>query len=313
MMAARLSSSERLIDRLPRVRGRLTENAPLAPVTWFRVGGEAEVMFRPADLDDLMAFLAAKPADVPVTVIGVASNLLVRDGGVPGVVVRLGRGFVEVRIDGATVEAGAGALDLNVALACREAGVAGLEFLSGIPGTIGGGLRMNAGAYGREIKDVLVSAVALDARGRRHELTPVEMDLSYRHCGVPEDWTFVSARFRGEAGDAQAIGRRMAEIQEQREASQPTRARTGGSTFANPPGHKAWQLIDGAGCRGLRRGGAMVSEKHANFLINAGDATAADLEGLGEEVRRRVFDTNGITLHWEIRRIGCPLVEGGAP
>jgi UDP-N-acetylmuramate dehydrogenase len=308
MMAAQ-RSVERLIDRLPPVRGRLTENAPLAPVTWFRVGGAAEVMFRPADVDDLMEFLAAKPSDVPMTVIGVASNLLVRDGGVPGVVVRLGRGFVEVKVDGTTVVAGTGALDLNVALACREAGVAGLEFLSGIPGTIGGGLRMNAGAYGREMKDVLASAAALDPRGRRHVLAPAEMRLSYRHCGVPEDWIFVEARFEGEPGDAAAIGRRMAEIQQQREASQPTRARTGGSTFANPPGHKAWQLIDAAGCRGLKRGGAMVSEKHANFLINTGDATAADLEGLGEEVRRRVFEASGIALDWEIRRIG----KGGAP
>jgi UDP-N-acetylmuramate dehydrogenase len=310
MMAAR-RASERLIERLPPVRGRLSENAPLAPITWFRVGGAAEVMFRPADIDDLAAFLAAKPADIPVTVIGVASNLLVRDGGVPGVIVRLGRGFVEIRTEGSEVEAGAGALDLNVALTCQQAGIAGLEFMSGIPGTVGGGLRMNAGAYGREMKDVLREAVALDAAGRRHVLPTASLGLSYRHSGVPEDWIFVLARFVGEPGEPGAIGRRMAEIQAAREASQPIRARTGGSTFANPPGHKAWELIDRAGCRGLRRGGAMVSEKHANFLINTGDATAADLEGLGEEVRRRVFETSGVTLDWEIRRIGRPAGDAG--
>jgi len=308
MMAARRASG-RSIERLPPVRGRLTENVPLAPITWFRAGGAAEIMFRPADVDDLAGFLARKPADVPVTVIGVASNLLVRDGGVDGVVIRLGRGFVGIRIDGATVEAGAGALDLNVALACREAGVAGLEFMSGIPGTVGGGLRMNAGAYGREFKDVLRQAVALDAAGNKHVLALPALGLSYRHSGVAEEWIFVQAVFAGEPGAAAAIGRRMGEIQAARETSQPIRARTGGSTFANPPGHKAWELIDRAGCRGLTRGGAMVSEKHANFLINTGSATAADLEGLGEDVRRRVHETCGVTLDWEIRRIGRP-VEG---
>ena len=310
MMAAR-RLGDRLIERLPPVRGRLSENVPLAAVTWFRVGGAAEVMFRPADSDDLAAFLAAKPADVPVTVIGVGSNLLVRDGGIPGVVVRLGRGFVEISVAGTEIEAGAGALDLNVALTCQQAGIAGLEFMSGIPGTVGGALRMNAGAYGREIKDVLREAVALDARGQRHRLDVAALGLSYRHCGAPEDWIFVAARFAGEAGDAAAIAARMAEIRAAREASQPVRARTGGSTFANPPGHRAWELIDRAGCRGLRRGGAMVSEKHANFLINTGDATAADLEGLGEDVRRRVRDASGITLDWEIRRIGEP--KAGVP
>ena len=313
MMAAR-RVSDGLIDRLPAVRGRLSENAPLAPVTWFRVGGAAEILFRPADIDDLAHFLAAKPADVPVTVIGVASNLLVRDGGVAGVVVRLGRGFVDIRCDGTMVESGAGALDLNVALTCQQAGVAGLEFMSGIPGTVGGGLRMNAGAYGREFKDVLVDATALDPNGKRHVLEAAALGLSYRHCGVPEDWIFVQSRFRGEAGDSDMIGRRMAEIQKAREASQPIRARTGGSTFANPPGAKAWELIDRAGCRGLKRGGAMVSEKHANFLINTGHATATDLEALGEEVRRRVHETSGVTLAWEIRRIGRPASDtGGAP
>ena len=308
MAAARVG--DRLIDRLPAVRGRLSADAPLAAVTWFRVGGAAEVMFRPADVEDLAAFLAAKPDDVRVTVIGVASNLLVRDGGVPGVVVRLGRGFVEVAADGTEIEAGAGALDLNLALTAQQAGIAGLEFMSGIPGTVGGGLRMNAGAYGREFKDVLKEAVALDPEGRRRALPAAALDLSYRHCGLPEDWIFIAARFAGAAGDGVEIGRRMAEIQAAREASQPIRSRTGGSTFANPPGAKAWELIERAGCRGLRRGGAMVSEKHANFLINTGDATAADLEDLGEEVRRRVREASGIELRWEIRRIGIP---GGRP
>jgi UDP-N-acetylmuramate dehydrogenase len=306
MMAAR-RVSDRLIDRLPPVRGRLTADAPLAPVTWFRVGGTAEIMFRPADEADLAEFLAAKPRDVSVTVLGVASNLLVRDGGIPGIVIRLGRAFVAVTTDGNTVRAGAGALDLNVALTCREAGIAGLEFLSGIPGTIGGALRMNAGAYERDIKAVLRRAVALDGSGRRHEVAAAALGLDYRSCAAPADWIFVAAEFAGDAGDPVAIGQRMDEIQAAREASQPIRSRTGGSTFANPSGHKAWELIDRAGCRGLTRGGAQVSEKHANFLINTGNATAADLEGLGEEVRRRVFENSGIVLDWEIKRVGRPL------
>jgi UDP-N-acetylmuramate dehydrogenase len=303
MIAAR-RAGERLIERLPPVRGRLSENVALAPITWFRVGGPAEVMFRPADVADLAAFLAAKPLEVPVTVIGVASNLLVRDGGVAGVVVRLGRGFVDIRVADHEVEAEAGALDLNVALTCQQAGIAGLEFLSGIPGTVGGGLRMNAGAYGCEFKDVLRDAAALDPRGGRHRLSPSELGLAYRRCALPEDWIFVAARFAGEAGTPEAIARRMMEVQEAREASQPIRARTGGSTFANPTGAKAWELIDRSGCRGLRRGGAMVSEKHANFLINTGNATAADLEALGEDVRRRVSERCGVLLEWEIRRVG---------
>jgi len=297
---------QRLIERLPAVRGRLTENAPLAGITWFRVGGPAEVMFRPADRDDLVAFIAGKPADVPVTVIGVGSNLLVRDGGVPGVVIRLGRGFADIAIDGPTVQAGAAALDLNVALSARDAGVAGLEFLSGIPGTIGGALRMNGGAYGKEMKDVTVSAEALDPAGRMHRLSLAELGFTYRHCGVAEDWIFLSAELAGAPDAPKAIAARMQEIQTKREDTQPIRTRTGGSTFANPPGRKAWELIDGAGCRGLTRGGAVVSEKHCNFLINTGAATAADLEGLGEEVRRRVFEQFGVTLEWEIRRIGVP-------
>jgi len=311
-MTAASVTERSLIERLPRVRGRLTANAPLAQFTWFRVGGPAEVMFRPADLDDLAQFLAQKPKGVPVTVLGVASNLLIRDGGVPGVVIRLGRGLVEIKVAGTDIEAGAGALDLNVSLTACEAGIAGLEFLSGIPGTVGGGLRMNAGAYGSEFKDALRSAVALDSEGRRHDLEPGEMDLSYRRCGLPEDWIFVAARFKGRRDAPEAIGRRMGEIQAEREASQPIRARTGGSTFANPQGFKAWELIDQAGCRGLARGGAMVSSMHANFLINTGNASAAELEGLGEEVRRRVKEKSGVTLHWEIRRIGMAEAGGAA-
>ena len=304
MMAA--LQPRHLIDRLPAVRGRYTADAPLAGVTWFRVGGPAEVMFRPADIDDLADFLAAKPVDVPVTVVGVASNLLVRDGGVPGVVIRLGRGFAEIKADGETVRSGAAALDVNVALVARDAAVAGLEFLSGIPGTIGGALRMNAGAYGAEIKDVVVTAEALDARGARHQLHPDNLRFSYRHCATPEDWIFTGAVLRGRRGDPTEIQRRMDEINSAREATQPVRTRTGGSTFANPAGHKAWELIDKVGGRGLRHGGAMVSDKHCNFLINTGDATAADIEALGDELRRRVNDAFGITLEWEIRRIGVP-------
>jgi UDP-N-acetylmuramate dehydrogenase len=237
---------------------------------------------------------------------------LVRDGGISGVTIRLGRGFVDIRPAGDTVETGAGALDLNVALTAAEAGIGGLEFLSGIPGTIGGGFRTNAGAYGREFKDALISADALDCHGGLHTLGVAEMGLSYRHCDIDPAWIFVSARFQGVAGEPAEIGRQMADIKAAREASQPIRARTGGSTFANPPGRQAWRLIDEAGCRGLTRGGAMVSEKHTNFLINTGNATAADIEGLGEEVRRRVQERFGILLEWEIRRIGRPA-DGAAP
>ena len=296
-----------LLRRLPPVRGRLTENAPLGPSTWFRVGGPAEVLFRPVDRDDLAEFLARTPADIPITAIGVGSNLLVRDGGIPGVTIRLGRGFAAVTASDTEVEAGAGALDVNVALTAAEAGIAGLEFLSGIPGTIGGAFRTNAGAYGSELRDVLVSAQALDRSGALHIAIPAEMQLSYRHSEIPPDWIFVAARFAGSGRDEPAaIARRIEEIQAAREASQPIRTRTGGSTFANPPGHQAWRLIDAAGCRGLALGGAMVSEKHTNFLVNTGNATAADIEALGEEVRRRVQERFGIRLAWEIRRIGVP-------
>lgn len=304
MMAARAATS--LIDRLPPVRGELIENVPLAPLTWFRVGGPAEVLFRPADADDLAAFLSACPKDVPVTVVGVGSNLLVREGGVRGVVIRLGgKGFSQIEVlKSHRVRAGTAALDVAVARAAQEAGVAGLEFYRGIPGSIGGALRMNGGAYGRETKDVLVEAVAIDRFGRRHVLSNADMHYTYRHCGAPEGLIFVEATFQGEPGDKAEILRRMDEITAKREASQPIRTRTGGSTFKNPEGHKSWQLIDEAGCRGLMKGGAQVSELHCNFLINTGYATAADLEDLGEEVRARVKAKSGVILEWEIKRIG---------
>lgn len=294
----------RLIERLPAVRGRLTADAPLAGVTWFRVGGPAEVMFRPADQADLADFLAAVSEDVPVTVMGVGSNLLIRDGGIPGVVVRLGREFTTVAVDGKTLTAGAAALDLNVSLAARNAGIAGLEFLSGIPGTLGGAIKMNGGAYGSEIANVFVSAEGVSRRGDVTTFDADAMSFSYRRSAVPAGMIFTRCVLQGERGEPADIGRRMSEIAEKRAESQPIRSRTGGSTFTNPPGHKAWELIDKAGCRGLRIGDAQVSEKHCNFLLNLGGATAADLEDLGEEVRRRVLETTGVTLEWEIKRIG---------
>lgn len=293
-----------LIDRLPKVRGKLREGAQLAKVTWFQVGGPADVMFRPADEADLADFLKGKPTDMLVTVIGVGSNLLVRDGGIRGVVIRLGRPFTDAVIKDGDLHVGAGALDLNVAQVAQQAGIAGLEFLSGIPGTIGGALRMNAGAYGSEIKDVLVSATAIDGNGNVHTVTPDEMDMTYRHCGVPEDWIFTSAILRGTPGNPDDIAKRMDEIQQARAGSQPIKSRTGGSTFANPVPDRAWEVIDAAGCRGLTIGGAQMSEQHCNFMINTGDATALDLEQLGDEVRRRVKEHSGVELRWEIRRIG---------
>jgi len=301
-----MATPPRLVDRLPPVRGTLEPGAALAPLTRFRVGGPAEILFRPADAEDLVGFLAARPADVPVTVVGVGSNLLVRDGGVPGVVVRLGRGFADIRTAGTTVRAGAGALDPAVAEAAARAGIGGFEFLIGVPGTIGGAVRMNAGAYGREIKDLVTEVSAVDPAGAAHLLSPAEMKFFYRGTALPEGWIVLAATLDGQAGDPAAIAGRMAEIKASREATQPTSARTGGSTFANPPGVRAWQLIERAGCRGLKRGGAQVSEMHANFLINTGNATAADLEELGEEIRRRVAATTGVALEWEIRRIGVP-------
>jgi len=295
-----------LIAQLPPARGRLIANAPIGRQTWFGVGGPAEVLFQPADIADLAGFLAALPPAIPVSVIGIGSNLLIRDGGIPGVVIRLGRGFAAVAIDGEDVRAGGAALDRIVAFAAADAGLGGLEFLSGIPGSIGGSLRMNAGAYGREIKDVLVSAIALDRTGKTHAINPPDMGLSYRHSELDPSWVVVEARLRGAAGDRLPVARKLGEIRAAREATQPVRARTGGSTFKNPPDDSAWRLIDAAGCRGLVRGGAMVSPQHANFLINTGTATAADLECLGEEVRRRVYDTSGVSLDWEIERIGQP-------
>jgi UDP-N-acetylmuramate dehydrogenase len=310
MTAARCMDRLCLLERLPPVRGRYSEHAPLDRITWFRVGGPAEVMFRPADRQDLLDFLAAKPADVPVTVIGVGSNILVRDGGVPGVVLRLGRDFAGISVEGRDVVCGAAALDVNVATAARLAALGGLEFLCGVPGTIGGALRMNAGAYGRETKDVLVSAEAVGPDGRPHRLSAADMGFEYRRSAPPEDWIFIGARLAGAPDDPDLIAARMAEIQSARGSSQPIKSRTGGSTFKNPPrtesggAAKAWELIDAAGCRGLARGGAQVSEQHCNFLINRGEASAADLEDLGEEVRRRVEAESGRKLEWEIRRIG---------
>lgn len=304
LMATRQSLD--LIDRLPAVRGRLSAGAPLAGVTWFRVGGPAEVSFRPADLADLKAFLAGKPEDIPVTVIGVASNLLIRDGGIPGVTIRLGRGFTSIEARDERVTVGAAALDLNVAKVAANAGIAGLEFFCGVPGTIGGAIRMNAGAYGREIKDVLIEAAFVDATGRDMRLPVEALGYGYRHSSFPKDWICVSATLAGSVGEPQEIAQRMAEIQDQRGTSQPVRSRTGGSTFKNPPGEKAWRLIERAGCRGLIVGDAMVSEQHCNFLINRGGATAGDLERLGEEVRARVERATGVRLEWEIKRIGLP-------
>lgn len=305
MQSAAQAATADLLVRLPAVRGKLRAGAELAKTNWFGVGGLAEVLFRPADENDLAHFLSGKPADVPVTVIGVGSNLIVRDGGLDGVVIRLGGTFAECRVEGEQVHCGAGALDVNVAQLAQQHGLAGLEFLSGIPGTIGGALRMNAGAYGREMQDVLVEARAIDPQGKLHILTLTDMQFSYRRCnGVPEGWIFTGCTLRGKPGDKETIAAEMQRIAEARGSTQPIKSRTGGSTFKNPEGHKAWQLVDEAGCRGLAIGGAQISELHCNFMINTGDATARDLEALGDEVRRRVKAKSGIELEWEIKRIG---------
>jgi UDP-N-acetylmuramate dehydrogenase len=293
-------------DALPPVRGTYTSGAALKDLVWFRAGGPAETLFRPADAEDLATFLAAKNADTRVSIIGVGSNLLIRDGGIPGVVVRLPGTMGRVSIDGTRITAGAAALDANVAKLAADAGLAGLEFLRGIPGTIGGALKMNAGAYGSEIKDIFVEATALDGQGKLHTLKAADMAFVYRKSQLPEDLIFLSATFEGTPDDAATVRARMDKLMADREASQPVKTRTGGSTFKNPQGHKSWQLIDAAGCRGLRKGGAQVSEMHCNFLINTGDATAADIEGLGEEVRARVKAQSGIELEWEIKRVGVP-------
>ena len=296
-----------IAQRMPQVRGRLIANAPLADITWFRVGGPAQLLFTPSDEADLAYFLARLPQAIPLVVIGLGSNLLVRDGGVPGVVIRLGRGFAQIGVErGHQLRAGAVVPDAKVSRAAADAGIAGLAFYRGVPGSIGGALRMNAGAHGRETKDVLVEARAVDRAGNVHVLPRDAMGLTYRHCGVPDDWIFTAALFQGSPGEPAQILKEMEEVAEYREANQPIRDRTGGSTFKNPPGSSAWRLIDQAGCRGLSVGGAQVSQMHCNFLINDGSATGEDIERLGETVRRRVREAFGITLQWEIIRLGLP-------
>jgi UDP-N-acetylmuramate dehydrogenase len=290
---------------MPDLRGRMLANESLAPLTWFRVGGPAQVLFTPADEDDLAYFLSKLSGDVPVYVVGVGSNLIVRDGGIEGVVIRLSpRGFGQITADGDTLTAGTAALDKRVAEAAAAANIGGLEFYFGIPGSIGGALRMNAGANGGETKDVLVEATGIGRDGAKHVFDNAGMQFVYRNSGVDPSIIFTSARFRGSITDPAAIRVRMDEVQQHRETAQPIREKTGGSTFKNPPGHSAWKLVDAAGCRGLRIGGAQVSEMHCNFLINTGDATASDIEQLGETVRARVLAQSGIDLHWEIKRIG---------
>jgi len=293
-----------LLDRLPKVRGSLRADVPLAPFTWLRVGGAAEALFIPKDEADLAHFLSSTPDDIPVQILGVASNTLVRDGGVKGVVIRLGPAFGNVSTDGLRVTAGAAVLDKTVAKKAATAGIAGLEFYAGVPGTIGGALRMNAGCYGSETKDILQSVVAIDRTGRRQLMSLEDMQYSYRHCGAAKDLIFTEAVFEGTPDTPSAILARMDDITAKREGSQPIREKTGGSTFKNPEGHSSWKLIDEAGCRGLRVGGAQMSEQHCNFMINADGATAEDLEKLGETVRARVLETQGVELQWEVRRIG---------
>ncbi len=297
-------ADHRAIATLPPLRGRVQQDAPLAAFTWFRVGGPAEWLVRPADVDDLLLLLRDLPGAVPLTVVGAASNLIIRDGGVRGVVLRLGgKAFGEVVVEPDGIVAGGAALDAIVAEHAAAAGLAGLEFLSGIPGAVGGAVAMNAGAYGAEVKDVLDWAEVATPTGLLR-LAAADFAFAYRKAVLPARGVVVRARFHARPGDPVAIAARMAEIRAAREATQPVRARTGGSTFKNPPGAKAWALVDAAGCRGLMRGGAQVSEKHANFLLNLGGATAADIEGLGEEVRARVLATSGVSLEWEIKRIG---------
>ena len=290
---------------LPTVRGRLTERAPLAPLVWFKAGGAAQWLFEPKDADDLSAFLRDLDSAVPVMALGLGSNLIVRDGGVPGVVVRLGKAFAQVeQLDATTLRCGGGASGILVSSTARDAGIGGVEFLRSIPGTVGGFVRMNGGAYGREVKDVLVECEVVLRSGERRTLHLADLGYTYRHSELPAGAVVIAATFRGHAAEPAAIGAEMDRIAVEREASQPLRSKTGGSTFKNPPGHKAWALVDAAGCRGLRRGDAQVSEKHCNFLLNLGGASAADIEGLGEEVRDRVKAQAGVTLEWEIQRVG---------
>jgi UDP-N-acetylmuramate dehydrogenase len=288
----------------PTVRGKLSAGAPIADLIWFRTGGPAEMLFEPADADDLVNFLAVLPLEMPVYPIGLGSNLIVRDGGVSGVIVRLGKAFSSVKISGDIISCGGGTPGILVASSARDNSLSGLEFLRGIPGTVGGAVKMNAGAYEREVAQCLVDARVIARDGTSQTLSADQLGFTYRHSNLPIDSIVVSARFQGVPGDKAEITAEMDRIAGEREASQPLRSRTGGSTFKNPEGHKAWQLVDDAGCRGLKIGGAQVSEKHTNFLINTGDATGADIETLGEEVRRRVKEQTGITLEWEIARIG---------
>ncbi|MDR1829086.1 MAG: UDP-N-acetylmuramate dehydrogenase [Methylobacteriaceae bacterium] len=291
--------------KAPALRGTLEANYPLGEKSWFKAGGVAQLLFSPADTADLALFFRAIGPDFPVLIIGAGSNLLVRDGGVPGAVVQVGKAFAEVRVeDGCRIRAGAAAPDVKVARAAMEAGIAGLTFLRGIPGSIGGAVRMNGGAYGGSISDVFVSLTGVTRAGELVELGREDMKFSYRHSGAPEDIVFTEVLFQGQPGDPEQLAAIMAEITEKRAATQPINAKTGGSTFKNPPGHNAWQLIEAAGCRGMRRGDAEMSDLHCNFMINVGNATAADLEDLGEEVRRRVKEHSGVELQWEIRRIG---------
>ncbi len=295
-----------LLHSLPAIRGRVQPGAVLGPSSWFRVGGPAEFLVRPADAEDLCGLLRGLPLEMPVTVVGAASNLIIRDGGIAGVVIKLARGFSEIVLEADGMVAGAAALDVTVAEHAAAAGLAGLEFLSGIPGSIGGAVAMNAGAYGGDVAQVLDWVEVVTRSGELVRVAAAELALAYRHASLPPGGVVARARLRARPGDAKAIAARMAEIKASREATQPVRARTGGSTFANPPDMKAWELIDAAGCRGLQRGDAQVSELHCNFLLNHGEARAADLEGLGEEVRRRVAATSGVDLRWEIKRIGVP-------
>lgn len=290
---------------MPQVRGKLTADAPLAPLVWFKSGGVADWLFEPADLDDLQHFLRELDPAAPVMALGLGSNMIVRDGGVPGVVIRLGKAFAKARqLDEITLECGGGASGILVSSTARDAGIGGFEFLRSIPGTVGGFVRMNGGAYGGEVKDILVDCDVLLRSGEMVALSSADLGYSYRHSELPEGAIVVAARFRGCPGNPAAIQAEMERIAASREASQPLRTKTGGSTFKNPPGHKAWQLVDAAGCRGLRMGDAQVSEKHTNFLINTDDATSADIEALGEEVRRRVKAQSGVVLEWEIQRVG---------
>jgi len=294
--------------RMPKLAGRLIANQRLADITWFRVGGPAQVLFSPADEADLAYFLERAPADLPVTVIGLGSNLLVRDGGIPGVVIRLGRGFADVKVEpGNRLRAGTAVPDAKLAKAAADAGIAGLAFYRGIPGSVGGALRMNGGAHGSETKDTVIEARAVDRSGKIHVLDLRALGFTYRHCAVPQGWIFTEALYQGTPGDPAEIEKQMEEVAQYREANQPIKERTGGSTFKNPLPHSAWRLIDAAGCRGLRIGGAKVSEMHCNFLINDQNAIAEDIERLGETVRARVKASSGITLEWEIIRLGEPL------